>query len=162
MTKNSKYYVLPASIIEKPLIENLLQSYLSELSRFPGENLYRDSDGLFPYKYLNYYWQDDDRNPYIIYSNNKAAGFALVRKAETSWEMAEFYVLPEYRRINIGMTCAREIISRHPGDWIIEYNKENIAGSRLWNKLALEKAVSGIEYGQSENRHLYLKFRTAN
>jgi predicted acetyltransferase len=160
MSKNSKHFIKIASIKEKPLLENLLQSYLDELSKYPGENLSRNSNGFYPYIYLDYYWKDDDRYPYLLFSDNEITGFAMVRKADTNWEMAEFYVLPEYRRKGSGLTYACEILGRHPGDWIIEYNEENATGSRLWNKLAVEKAVSGIEYGQSENGHLYLKFNT--
>jgi len=130
--------------------------------QIPGEKLSRDSNGFYPYIYLDNYWLDDDRYPYLLYSGNEIGGFALVRKEKTIWEIAEFYILPEYRKIKLGLICAREILLRHPGDWIIEYNKENITGSRLWNKLALEKAASGLEKGQLDNGHSYLKFSTVN
>ena len=70
------------------------------------------------------------------------------------------YVLPEYRRKGLAFTCARLVMKKHPGAWHISYNRNNGAGSRLWNKLAETVAASGVvrEIEEDGPAHFCLKF----
>ena len=143
---------------EKQVIFNLLQSYLNELSSFPNEQIdYKDNKGIFHYPYLDDYWHKSERHPYILLNDNVIAGFALVRKAVEHWEIAEFYVLPEYRRCGLATFCAIEIFKKHPGKWRIDFNKHNQPSRALWWKLAnsLSKDISTGELSASHN---YIRF----
>ena len=51
--------------------------------------------------------------------------------------MAEFSVLPNFRRKGAGTLFALDVIHKHPGKWHIEYNIKNNAGKKFWNKLIL-------------------------
>ncbi len=145
-------------IDEKKVISALLQPYLEELSHYPGEVIdYRDESGKYYYPYLDDYWTENQRYPYLLYGNNRVAGFALVRRGRGQWEMAEFYVLPEFRRCGLGIGCAIDIFREHPGKWEIHFNKHNRSSRILWQKLA--NSLSGdISTGELNASHEYIRF----
>jgi predicted acetyltransferase len=153
------FSVRPATIEEKQIIKSLLQPYLTELSQFEDhEPDPKDEAGIYLYPYLDAYWQEVERFPYLLYSDKSLAGFALVRKEGDHWEMAEFYVLPEYRRRGAGMACATLIFKKHPGSWRIGFNKQNYPSRRLWRKLALALADGFSEEGEADISHDYIRF----
>ncbi|WP_248061006.1 GNAT family N-acetyltransferase [Paenibacillus silvae] len=57
------------------------------------------------YKYLDHYWTEDGRYPFLIKVDDKLVGFALVRDIgknesdQTVYWMAEFFVMKKYRRM---------------------------------------------------------------
>ena len=153
------FSVKPTTLKEKPLIHALLQPYLDELSNFPGETIdYKDASGVYHYPYLDAYWQEDVRFPYLLYSGKKLAGFALVRKEEDHYEIAEYYVKPEFRRFGLGRTCATTLLKRHPGAWRIEFNHHNLSSRNLWKKLAERFARGEITEGKMEGSHEFVQF----
>ena len=153
------FSIEPAEIGEKATIKNLLQSYLTELSRFDDHVPdYKDETGQYAYPYLDDYWVEDARYPYLLYCDDQFAGFALVRKLDNYYEMAEFYVLPEFRLRGVGPGCATELFKRHTGMWRIGFNKQNNPSRQLWKKLAKNLACSDIEEGEVDISHDYISF----
>lgn len=153
------YSIRPAKIIEKKIIFALLQPYLTELSRFPDEHMdYKDENGIYLYPYLDAYWQEKERYPYLLCDNGKIAGFALVRKDADHWELAEFYVKPVFRRRGLAEACAAEILHRHLGSWKISFNKHNLAGRSLWRKLAKNLSRGDIKEDELDISHDYVRF----
>ena len=66
-----------ASIEEKFILRNLEELCRHDYSEFNGEDV---SDyGLFGYKYLDHYWTEPNRHPFIVRVSGKLVGFALVR-----------------------------------------------------------------------------------
>jgi len=153
----------PAVIEEKRIIFDLLQPYLHELSSFPGEEIdYKDGNGVYQYPYLDDYWSQSVRHPYLFLCDNEIAGFALVRKAEEHpakhWEMAEFYVLPKFRRSGLATSCSIDIFEKHPGNWRIDFNKHNQSSRALWQKLVQRISTSDIKVGKLNASHNYISF----
>jgi len=76
-----------AIISDKELLKSLLKQYFDELGN-PHE-----------YKYLDEYWIDINRHPYLIKIDNKVSGFVLVNEKDPQsipdypLGIAEFYVL---------------------------------------------------------------------
>ena len=96
-----------AGIEDKETIFSLIQPYLRELSHYPNErNDYLDKKGFYHYPYLDAYWLETERFPYLLLNSNEIAGFALVRQVGKHWEMAEFYVQPEFRRHRLATSQA--------------------------------------------------------
>ena len=66
-----------------------------------------NEDAIFEYKYFNSYFTDDDRDAYFIREKetNKILGFAMVNTYvqvfENGHSIAEFMVIPKYRKNNI-------------------------------------------------------------
>lgn len=80
---------------QKSILRNLLELYKYDFSEFDPDD---DSNpnGLYEYKYLDHYWTEDGRYPFLIKVDDKLAGFALVRDTgknesdQTVYWMAEF------------------------------------------------------------------------
>ena len=148
-----------ASIGDKQVIRGLLQPYLEELSKLPGEDVdYRDEAGVYHYPYLDACWLEAERFPYLLYAKNNLAGFAMVRKDGDHWEMAEYYVVRRFRQRGVGKAAAAQILERHKGEWRIGFNKHNEPARALWIKLAASLAVGGVEQGEADAAHAYVRF----
>lgn len=124
---------------EKMLLYHLLQKYLYEMTRFYEDDL--DEEGNYPYPYFEDYFFDPDRRAYLIRKEGAIAGFALLNRhselgREVDWAMAEFCILPRYRREHLGLEAARRLFAGHPGRWEVKYATANSAGKRLWSRAA--------------------------
>lgn len=124
------------------MIANLLQLMLYDLSPLYGEWIGRD--GRYDYEWLDSYWIEPGRYPYLIYRKDQLAGFALVMAYSPvsgrtpCWFMAEFFILKAQRRRACGQTALGEVLSRHNGSWEIAVMKKNQAAISFWSN-ALSK-----------------------
>jgi len=138
--------VKPASIEQKPILARLMQLYLYDLSEVDGRDI--DQDGLFEYKYLDSYWSQAERFPFLIYADDKIAGFVLVNSYTHLQErgkaksIAEFFVLSKYRSQGIAKTAALRIFDAFPGKWEISPLKENVGAQRFWRR-AIDEYTNG-------------------
>jgi len=126
--------IVPVPLHHKPLIANLIQLYLYDMTEslpFPV-----GSDGRFEYGFLDRFW----RFPYLIYSGDEIAGFALVvdecplTGLAPCFFMAEFFVLKAYRRQGLGRAALGAILLRHPGEWHIAVPLANIQALNFWGR----------------------------
>ena len=158
------FTVKPATLEDKSIIAALLHPYLEELSRFPDEHPHaKDSNGVYLYRYLDAFWQEPGvRFPYLLYDGDEITGFALVRKNGDHWEMSEFYVKPLFRHRGLGERYALNVISRHQGQWRIEFNRNNIAGESLWQKIATKYSGGDFTRGQAEGGHDFVLFSVSD
>jgi predicted acetyltransferase len=138
-----KFEISPASIQEKIVLQNLMQLYLYDFSEIDGDDV--DDSGRFTYGFLDLYWIEPERHPFLIRVDGKLAGFALVRQAnplageapetgETCMHMAEFFILRKYRHQGIGARAAWELFDRLPGRWEVFEIIENTAAQEFWRK----------------------------
>jgi predicted acetyltransferase len=65
--------------------------------------------------------------------NRRLAGFALVRLGKPH-RVAEFLVLPKYRRHGLGTEAARQVLSRFHGEWITHEAPGNDAAVAFWRR----------------------------
>jgi predicted acetyltransferase len=61
---------------EKHLLQNMLELLVYDLSEFEDRDL--NEFGKYGYRYLDLYWIEPERFPFILRVNEKLAGFALV------------------------------------------------------------------------------------
>lgn len=138
MKQSAKIEVVPATLEQKPIVANLLELYAHDFSAFHPIEL--GSDGRFGYKLLPLYWSEPERHPFLVKVDGKLAGFVLVKKGselsgdESTWDMAEFFVLRQYRRRGIGMGAARAVWRRMPGAWEVRVMEANEAGCKFWKR----------------------------
>jgi predicted acetyltransferase len=124
--------IVPATDDHKPIIANLIQLYLYDMTEsmpFPV-----GPDGRFEYDFFDRFW----RFPYLIYAGDELAGFALVidecplTGRQSCWFMAEFFVLKAYRRHGVGSAALTAITVAHPGAWHIGVPLDNLPAQAFW------------------------------
>lgn len=117
------FELIPVKDEQKNTIYNLMQLYTYELSFYEDETTKFNllENGLYEMnEYLELYWKEDERHPYILKCNGKLAGFVLYRCTENGLnEISEFFVLNKYRNINAGTYMAGEIFKLYKGKWEI-------------------------------------------
>ena len=105
--------VFEAPLEEKSVVRRLLELYQYDFSEFVDGDL--DRHGTYGYQFLDNYWTEPARHPFLFRVGGKWAGFALVR-AGAPHDMAEFFVMRKYRRHGVGIVAARELFARFPGE----------------------------------------------
>ncbi len=119
----------------KNIIYNLMQLYKYELSFFEdGTTTFTMLDsGLYVLKYIEKYWQDENRHPYILKCNNELAGFVLQRFNEENMnEIAEFFVINKYRKMGAGKFMANRIFELYKGKWEVRTLLKNERAQKFW------------------------------
>src|SRR5258708_4784193 len=100
--------ILPALIDQKSILSNLLELYSHDFSDFLDIEV--GPDGRFGYGDLDLYWSDPHHQPFLIHVDAKLAGFFLVQSMPQDegvvWDMAEFFVMRQFRRRAIGTRAA--------------------------------------------------------
>ena len=132
---------------DKNIIYNLMQLYTYELSFFEDEttNFQLLDNGLFKLsKYIDLYWTQEERHPYILKCNGQLAGFVLERFNEDGMnEISEFFVLNKYRKHGAGTFMANEMFKKYKGKWEIKTLLKNRQAQEVWRKV-VKPASNGI------------------
>lgn len=132
---------------DKDVIYNLMQLYTYELSFFEDEttNFQLLDNGVFKLsKYIDLYWIEEGRHPYILKLDGKLAGFVLERYNEDGMnEIAEFFVLNKYRKLGAGTFMANELFKKYKGKWEIRTLLKNERAQEFWRKV-VKSASNGI------------------
>lgn len=126
-----------AGLEHRPLLRRLLELYQHDLSRIDGRT--PDDRGAYGYRYLDLYWKEPGRYAYLLRVDGKWAGFALVNKwsprAGADWSVAEFFILPPFRRRGLGERLARAVLERHRGTWHVAQMRSNREAIAFWRKV---------------------------
>ena len=127
-----------ARIDEKPVLRHLIELYQYDLSESGGTDV--DADGRFGYRYLDDYWTDAGRHPFLIRVNGQLAGFVLVRRlgdenGEPMHQIAEFFIMRKYRRRGAGRSIARRVFDALPGMWEVRESEENAVAQAFWRRV---------------------------
>lgn len=131
--------VRSAKKAEQSTIANLLRLYLHDFSEFDRVEI--DSSGSFSYPYLDHYWQDPNRYPFLFRLERGLAGFALLRfhvDALTGMDfmdMSEFFVLRGLRRRGVGRVAAAKLFDLFPGRWQVRVLLANKAAMPFWRTM---------------------------
>ncbi len=129
-----------AKFDQKHLVRRMLELYAYDLSEYEDSDL--NESGEFGHKYLDQYWTEKDRYPFIVRVDGHPAGFVFVNKFVYSdgidHSIADFFVLKKYRRRGIGREVAIEILGRFPGSWEIRALKKNKRAIPFWNDVLTE------------------------
>lgn len=106
----------------RQILWNLLQYMIFETSPYGKNDI--NTDGTFDYKFFDKYFTDDDREAYLIKSDNGGLlGFVMInqylQKVQKGHAIAEFMILPRFRRMGIGKEIAKRCLAMYPGNWEI-------------------------------------------
>lgn len=155
--------VIKATKTQKLLIANLLELYTYDFTEFSDFEI--GEDGRYGYKHLELYWSDSKRFPYLIFVDNKVAGFILLQKCTSAlnnrlvWDITEFFILKSYRRKHIGTIAAHLLWEQHPGDFQVRVISTNSTARHFWRK-AIEdfthiKPIESINTIDGKQWHIY-------
>ena len=122
----------------RPALRRLFQLYLHDLSAF--EPTSPGADGRFDEgPYLDLYWTQEDRHPFLIKAGDRLAGFVLVREIESgARQIAEFFVLRGERGRGVGRAAALETFERYPGRWEVAQLRDNLPAQAFWRRVVGE------------------------
>lgn len=87
-----------ARLEEREQVRGLLADYLFE---FDGRTE--------PYPYLDAYWEEAERLPFLIDVDGSVSGLCLIRARDGGWEIAEFTVVPGRRRAGVGRAAVETL-----------------------------------------------------
>ena len=126
-----------AALAEKEVIKNLMQYYFYDFSEYTDAGV--TTDGKYgKYPYLDNYWEEATRYPFILTSDDEYAGFVLVRyieEGDTSYySIAEFFIMKKFRRNGLGREAAFKIFDRFKGGWEVSQIKSNGPANIFWRK----------------------------
>ena len=131
MSSGPAVEVLEARVADKPVVRRLLELYLHDFSVFTGNDV--DARGRFGYDFLDAYWTDSDRVPFLFRVDRHWCGFALVRTGDPH-DMAEFFVMRKYRRSGVGIAAAHALLARFPGRWQVRQMRANADATAFWRR----------------------------
>ena len=106
---------------EKEVLYRLLQYSLFEESLWDQNDM--DGNGLFEYQWFEYYFTEEEREAFFIkeQKSGQLLGFVMintyVQKCSFGHSIAEFMVLPKYRRNKIGKKAAIMCFEKYSGNW---------------------------------------------
>ena len=125
--------IQPAALSDKLILRHLLELCQHDYSEFNQEDV--DAHGLFGYNYLDQYWVEPGRFPFLIRVSDRLAGFALVRTlSPETRSLAEFFILRKFRRQHIGQTAAQRVFDQFPGQWQVAQEAVNLPAQAFWRR----------------------------
>jgi len=132
-----KVEVLPATWEDKSILRRMIELYQYDFSEFDGADL--DAHGSYGYAYLDYYWLEESRHPFLVRVDGKLAGFVLVRDQAylpgNQRSIAEFFILRKYRRRGVGRQVAFHIFDLFPGKWEVTEIEANLPAQQFWRRV---------------------------
>lgn len=125
---------------KKEIMRKYFYEYLIELSQYDYENIKFDKNGTPIYKWFDCYWLDSGRFPIFLIIKNNIAGLAMVRELNNNkYEIAEFFVLPEFRKDDNAVWFANSIFDLFDGDFELSAKLKNKRAINFWQKIAMQK-----------------------
>jgi predicted acetyltransferase len=147
--------ILPAQREDSPLLRNLFQFYYYDMNELLGGPV--GPGGLFSPPPLDAYWEDSWRHPFLLRVDGHPAGFALVHRRSritgdpTIWDVAEFFVMRQYRHKGAGTELALHVFERFRGRWEVRQFPANVAATKFWRGVIAQHMSGAFEDAVSDD-----------
>lgn len=143
------YKLEKVKLEEKEILYNLLQFALYDGSQYIENEL--NENGKFEYHWFDNYFTDENRLAYFIKSeDNKILGFFMINENMKYYNeghsVAEFLILPNYRRNHIGKRVAFDIFNMLKGNWEVEPIENSDEAYYFWKKTIEDYTDNNCEY----------------
>lgn len=135
---------------DREVLYRLLQYSLFEESENDLNEM--NAEAIFEYKYFDRYFTDDDRDAYFIRekASNKLLGFAMINTYmqiyDSGHSIAEYMVIPKYRRNRIGKTVAMELFNRYRGNWEVKPSFNSKKAYLFWENVVKEYTDNNYDF----------------
>ncbi len=125
----------------RQILWNLLQYMIYETSPYGKNDI--NKDGTFNYKFFDKYFTDDNREAYLIKNDDGGLlGFVMInqylQKVQNGHAVAEFMILPRFRRMGIGKEIAKRCLTMHSGNWEISPADGSEQAYKFWKNVVDE------------------------
>lgn len=125
---------------EKEILYRLLQFALYDGSFYINNTI--TDEGIFQYTYFEDYFSDKTRDKYFIKYDGKIAGFVMINENNQfnneGKTIAEFLILPYFRRKHIGKIAAIKTFEMYPGNWEVQPMENNLIAYSFWKNVISE------------------------
>ncbi len=132
--------IIPATIADYPVVQNMARFYVYDRTLYMGWEC--PENGLFDCIDFKHYFENPNERAFVIKVNNELAGFVLLDKAhlieQVDWNMGEFFILAKFQGKGIASMVARDIFKEHPGKWSVAVMPENSKALNFWRKVIFE------------------------
>ena len=135
---------------DKEILYRLLQYSLFEESENDLNEM--NNKAIFEYKYFENYFTDKDRDAYFIKekNTNKLLGFAMVNTYTQIFEdghsIAEYMVIPKYRRNKIGKQVAIELFNKYKGNWEVTPSLNSKKAYLFWKNVIEDYTKNNFKF----------------
>lgn len=134
------YEIIDVIKEEKEKLYKLLQYALYDGSQYIDNGI--NDDCIFEYKWFNNYLTDKDRNAYFIKNENRYVGMVMVNENlkfnKDGKCIAEFLIIPKFRKKHIGKNVAYKIFEKFKGNWEIQPMENNLGAYSFWKSIISE------------------------
>ena len=131
-----EYQLEKVTLEKKEVLYNLLQFALYDGSQYIENEL--NEKGVFNYAWFDNYFIDTNRESYFIKNGDKYIGFVMINENlkfnNSGKSVAEFLIMPQYRRHHIGKKVAIEIFNMYHGWWEVEPIENSESAYKFWKK----------------------------
>ena len=123
----------------KDVLFRLLEYSLFEESSNDGNEM--NDEAIFEYKYFDSYFTENDREAFFVreQETNKLLGFVMIntymQKCSSGHSIAEFMIIPKYRRNKIGKKVAFECFDMYKGNWEVSPSYGSDSAYNFWKKV---------------------------
>ena len=135
-----KHEIESVELQDKDKLYKLLQYALYDGSQYIDNDI--NEQCQFEYKWFDNYFTDDDRNAYFIKNGNEYLGMVMVNenlKFNNDGKcIAEFLIMPKYRRNHIGKKVAYDVFELFKGDWEVQPMENNPIAYSFWKNIINE------------------------
>ena len=150
---------------EKPILKQLLQLYIHDFSEYIDTDV--GADGLYSYKYLDSYWEEDERHSFFVLADGNYAGFIMINQdlkiGRTGYCISEFFIMRKYRNLGIGSLAARYAFNLFKGPWEVSMITINEPSTLFWHKVIdqyTEGQFQSISIEIKDLKRIILTFQT--
>jgi ribosomal protein S18 acetylase RimI-like enzyme len=118
----------------------------AELERLLAEYLYEFDGRTEPYPYLDAYWTEPERLPFLIETDGAPVGVCLIRVRDGGWSIAEFAVTPAHRGLGVGRAAVEALTERAQAAGAAhleaKIHPDNEQAFGFWSAVGFERVAS--------------------
>ncbi|MDZ4052141.1 MAG: acetyltransferase [Phenylobacterium sp.] len=146
---------------EKAELRRLLDPYLTAHADLVDPERHHGDPTDYPH--FDAYWTEPERRPFWIVVDAEAVGFALVNRYSPSGlgcdaAVAEFCILPPWRRTGIGLAAARAVFATTPGLWELQVYEATVPALAFWPRAIAAAGARDVTELRMADRRIH-RFR---
>ena len=168
-TIEPKIEIIPTTMEDYPLVENMAKFYLYDMSKDCDFILQKWNIFETPHCTsipIKRYFEKPNRKAYLVKVNNLLAGFILLRKSGNTMYIGEFFIISKFQGKNIANQVAYRVFQTYQGEWELSVIPENIRALNFWRKTihsftngAYIEEIKKVKYDKEQPRRYLFNFK---